>query len=265
MGGAIFKTLDFIGVRVLGLVIAAKVFQNRPDDGEGLLMQAFERVINNENIEKVFQTWQLWRYLEKQQGTLISSFLSPERVSTRVAVDTVRAFIGGVYLDGGWDAAQLVARKLLFFDAPEDYMQPTPNELFKKALNSGQSKTSKLFKPQAKISFENPDKWPSLTSEKTTKEVSTPSKEETEVFNEQPVSVNQNPSDIPSSAQLSYRQALEKKCVEERMHKKTPKKQEEWPALGGQKQAQLGASIWPALSKNLTNNKASRFAEKTKP
>ena len=108
VGGTLFQGYDFIGIHVLALVVADKVFTDDPYGKEGVLNDIFKSIIENDNLEKTFQSWQLWRYLAKQHGGLISATLSPERIPKRMAASTVRALIGAVYLDVGWESARSV-------------------------------------------------------------------------------------------------------------------------------------------------------------
>jgi TPR repeat protein/dsRNA-specific ribonuclease len=116
--------LGFIGPHVLALTIADRMFTGHPQAKEGYLMQGFEKTINNNNMKQVFQNWQLWRYLGKQHVSLTTTHSAPQAVSKRMAVDTVRALIGAVYLDGGWDEAQFITYKLLFFRPPDYFVKP---------------------------------------------------------------------------------------------------------------------------------------------
>jgi len=157
VGGSAFKKLDFIGVRVLALAIAEKVYNDFPDAEEGLLMTENEQLINNDNLASVFQKWQLWRYLTKQYNGFIGELIAPERVPNRMACGTVRTFMGAIYLDGGWEAALSAAHKLLFTDPPEDFFEPIfrLGDLF----NHSPPRTSE---PPV---TENKDAWPILKKE----------------------------------------------------------------------------------------------------
>lgn len=119
VGGRLYKILDFIGVRVLSLYVASRVFQEYKTGDEELFVQVFENKINNDNIESVFQTWEFWRFLDNQNART-----SVSDTPTRMAVDTVRAFIGSVYIDGGYDAVQNIIAQLLYARPSADYGTP---------------------------------------------------------------------------------------------------------------------------------------------
>jgi dsRNA-specific ribonuclease len=106
--GALFKKLDFLGVRVLALDIADHVFSEYGGNGEGCLMACFETLINNDQLEEIFQKWQFKKYLKIQSGI---------GISTRVAASTVRTLIAAVYLDGGLGSASTVI-STLFSSSP---------------------------------------------------------------------------------------------------------------------------------------------------
>ncbi|MBM3633663.1 MAG: hypothetical protein FJX03_08210 [Alphaproteobacteria bacterium] len=157
VGGSAFKKLDFIGVRVLALAIAEKVYNDFPDAEEGLLMAQNEQLINNDNLEGVFQKWQLWRYLTKQYHGFIGELIAPERVPNRMACGTVRTFMGAIYLDGGWEVASSAAHKLLFTDPPPDFFEPV--------FRLGDMFNHTSPRPSKPLVTENKDAWPSLKKE----------------------------------------------------------------------------------------------------
>lgn len=118
IGGASFKKLDFLGVRILALIIADHVFTDYQSSGEGILTQTFERLVNNSNLEGIFQNWQLGNYLKKQDGG--------SGISNRMAANTVRTLISAIYLDGGWKSAYSVTKKLLFSNPRAHFLEIDP-------------------------------------------------------------------------------------------------------------------------------------------
>lgn len=108
-----------MGVRVLSLYVASRIFQEYKTGDEELFVQVFENKINNDNIESVFQIWEFWRFLDNQYARI-----SDSDIPTRMAVDTVRAFIGSVYIDGGYDAVQSIIAQLLYARPSADYGTP---------------------------------------------------------------------------------------------------------------------------------------------
>lgn len=229
-GGIVFKRLDFIGVRVLALVIAEKVFNDYPCDEEGLLTQTFAKTINNEILEEVFQKWQLWRYLKKQHNGTLSSLLAPERVPNRMAANTVRTLIGAVYLDGGFEAAQSITNKLFLTTPPEEFVKNFPPSLKEVFENMRNTKTFQSDNSQASNASSFPlrsESWPSLDK----KEIITSTEELSDSNKKLASSINQNSPPYHSQSKLTYLQASTQKPIDSKIHKITPSKQEMWPAL----------------------------------
>lgn len=250
-GGNFFKKLDFMGVRVLALAIAEKVFKDNPEGEEGFLTQDFEKSVNNDNLERVFQSWQLWRPLQKQYGGIITSVLAPQRVPQRMAVDTVRALIGAIYLDGGWKEAQCATYKLLFSEPGENYMQtktlllsPTHSSscgLLLKKENKKVTSESKVSVNQPPSFALQPEEWPSLSSEN---EIlpSKQSKDSQEIIR-MPKQKSQTTCYLPN--QPTYRDTLMKETSAQKEEKGLSPKQEIWPALNNQRTSIPPIPVWP--------------------
>jgi dsRNA-specific ribonuclease len=128
-GGEAYKKLGFLGVRVLGLVIADHVFNKEHEDVTGTLAQNFDRMISNKNLEQLFQKWFLARYLDRQCETIKTVRKKGGKgtgISTGMAADTIRTLVSAVYLDGGWKPACLVVHKLFFSDPPSQFLEADP-------------------------------------------------------------------------------------------------------------------------------------------
>lgn len=128
-GGEVYKKLGFLGVRVLGLVIADYVFNKEQEDGAGTLSQNFDRMIGNKSLEQIFQKWHLEKYLERQHETIKTVRKKGGKgtgISTGMAADTIRTLVSAVYLDGGWQSSYSVVHKLFFSDPPPYLLEANP-------------------------------------------------------------------------------------------------------------------------------------------
>lgn len=168
MGGELYKKLGFLGVRVLGLVLADYVFNKEQEDGAGTLSQNFDRVIGNKSLEQIFQKWRLGKYLDRQFGGT--------GISTGMAADTIRTLVSAVYLDGGWKPAYTVVHKLFFSDPPPQFLEADlyafadSYDEIKEEDFGGFSSEERLELPGAfdleeKIDPNNPkEQWPTCTN-----------------------------------------------------------------------------------------------------
>ena len=102
------ERLEFLGDAVLNFVIAARLYQERPQDNEGSLSRLRSRVVRGETLAKVARALKLGDYLRMGEGELKSGgFLRDS-----VLADALEAVLGAVYLDGGFPAAERVIHAL---------------------------------------------------------------------------------------------------------------------------------------------------------
>jgi len=102
-----YERLEFLGDRVLGLVIAELLWTRFPDAAEGELTRRLTSLVRREALIEVAREIELGRYLilsdgEAQAGT---------RESASVLADCCEAVIATLYLDGGLDAARAFIRR----------------------------------------------------------------------------------------------------------------------------------------------------------
>jgi ribonuclease-3 len=90
------ERLEFLGDRVLGLVIAEKLAQQFPDEPEGALTIKLHALVRRETCAKVGEAIDLAPHL-------ITSGVKP---NAQILADACEAVIAALYLDGGLDAAR---------------------------------------------------------------------------------------------------------------------------------------------------------------
>jgi ribonuclease III len=100
VGGG-YERLEFLGDRVLGLVIAELLWRRFPDEPEGRLTQRHTHLVRRETLARVAEGIGLGPHL---------IFSPAERASGAAAnpailADACEAVIAAIYLDGGYDAA----------------------------------------------------------------------------------------------------------------------------------------------------------------
>ncbi|MEM1411567.1 MAG: ribonuclease III [Pseudomonadota bacterium] len=98
------ERLEFLGDAILNFVIAARLYDRRPDDNEGSLSRLRSRVVRGETLARVARRLALSDHLRMGESELKSGgFLRDS-----VLADTLEAVLGAVYLDGGFVAAENV-------------------------------------------------------------------------------------------------------------------------------------------------------------
>lgn len=101
-GGAHNQRLEFLGDRVLGLVIAEALVAQDPDATEGQLAPRLNALVRKETCAEVATSLDLGAALRMGR----SEMLSGGRRKTALLGDAMEAVIAAVYLDAGLEAAR---------------------------------------------------------------------------------------------------------------------------------------------------------------
>ena len=101
---ASYQRLEFLGDRVLGLVVADMLFRAFPDDMEGALAQRLSELVRKETCAQVAQEWGIGAHLRLGTGEGHSG----GRKRMTILGDACEALIGAVFLDAGFEAARSV-------------------------------------------------------------------------------------------------------------------------------------------------------------
>jgi len=95
------ERLEFLGDRVLGLVVAEALFQRYPQEEEGELARRYAGLTSREGLVRVAAAIDLDRFIQAQHGDVETA----KRSQPSVAADTMEAVLGALYLDGGLEPA----------------------------------------------------------------------------------------------------------------------------------------------------------------
>ena len=90
------EKLEFLGDRVLGLVISKKLLDKYPNEKEGIIDKKFANLVNKKTCVKIAKKMNLKRFLY-----LGASHKSFERSADKIVSDSLEAIVGAIYLDGG--------------------------------------------------------------------------------------------------------------------------------------------------------------------
>ncbi|AJE45323.1 ribonuclease III [Celeribacter indicus] len=102
------QRLEFLGDRVLGLVMAEALFEADRSASEGQLAPRFNALVRKETCAEVARELDLGAVLKLGR----SEMMSGGRRKEALLADAMEAVIAAVYRDGGFDAAKALVRGL---------------------------------------------------------------------------------------------------------------------------------------------------------
>ena len=108
VGGANYERLEFLGDRVLGMVVARALYERYPTEPEGNLSKRYNALVDRETCAengREIGVPELVRLGKQARSDGASQ-------SGNVVGDVVEALIGALFLDGGFDAAERFILKL---------------------------------------------------------------------------------------------------------------------------------------------------------
>jgi len=106
-GSRNYQRLEFVGDRILGLVIAEWLFDQYPDVEEGGLASRHTNMVRKETLAEVAEKMTLPGYIHMAK----SAEDNGGRRKVTILADVCEAVIGAVNQDGGYDAARKMVRK----------------------------------------------------------------------------------------------------------------------------------------------------------
>ena len=95
------EKIEFLGDRVLGLIIAKKLLEIYPDEKEGILDKKFASLVNKKTCLQVAKNINLEKYI-----LTFNPKNKKIKVEDKVIADCCEALIGAIYLDKGFLAAE---------------------------------------------------------------------------------------------------------------------------------------------------------------
>ena len=97
-----YERLEFLGDRVLGLIVAEMLYRTFPQEDEGALARRFAELVRRESIARISGAIGLGRHLR----LAASEAGSGGRDNPALLADAGEAVIAALYLDGGLEAAR---------------------------------------------------------------------------------------------------------------------------------------------------------------
>ena len=97
------EKIEFLGDRVLGLVIAKKLLEIYPSEKEGILDKKFASLVNKRTCLEIARKIDLQKYI-----LTIEIKSRKNTLEDKVVADSCEALIGAIYLDKGFNIAEKV-------------------------------------------------------------------------------------------------------------------------------------------------------------
>ena len=95
------EKLEFLGDRVLGLVISEKLLEKYPDEKEGIIDKKYANLVNKKTCLLIAKKINLKKFI-----LLGSSHKKLERSADKISSDCLEAIVGAIYLDGGLNSVE---------------------------------------------------------------------------------------------------------------------------------------------------------------
>jgi len=95
------EKLEFLGDRVLGLVISKKLLEIFPNDKEGFLDKKLASLVNKKKCLDVGKSLNLEKFI-----LVGNSKKKPIKIENKIISDCCEALIGAIYLDQGFDVIE---------------------------------------------------------------------------------------------------------------------------------------------------------------
>ncbi|MCK5296234.1 MAG: ribonuclease III [Alphaproteobacteria bacterium] len=102
-----YERLEFLGDRVLGLVIADMLLKNFPSEAEGLLARRYTALVRKEALAKIANVVGLGNYIILSKGEEENG----GRSNIGILCDVCESVIGALYIDGGFEVASAFIKK----------------------------------------------------------------------------------------------------------------------------------------------------------
>ncbi len=95
------EKLEFLGDRVLGLVISKKLLEKFPDENEGIIDKKFANLVNKKTCTNIASKLSLKKFIY-----LGASHINLDRSADKIISDSLEAIVGAIYIDGGLKSSE---------------------------------------------------------------------------------------------------------------------------------------------------------------
>ena len=96
-----YEKLEFLGDRILGLVISKKLIELYPNEKEGVLDKKLASLVNKNRCLEVAKIIELEKYILIGNKNKIEN-----KIENKIIADSIEALIGAIYYDKGHEASE---------------------------------------------------------------------------------------------------------------------------------------------------------------
>ena len=114
-----YERLEFLGDRVLGLVVCDFLMRTYPFEDEGALSRRLSGLVDRSTLSSVASSIELEHYIIHGIGTSLND---------SIKADVMEAIFGAIYRDGGLEQARLIIENLICTLADEVKSPPTDSK-----------------------------------------------------------------------------------------------------------------------------------------
>ena len=97
------EKIEFLGDRVLGLVIAKKLLEIYPDEKEGILDKKFASLVNKKTCLEIAKKLELQKFI-----LTFNLSYKTKVIEDKVLADSCEALLGAIYLDKGFNIVEKI-------------------------------------------------------------------------------------------------------------------------------------------------------------
>jgi len=150
-----YEKLEFLGDRVLGLVISKKLLEIYPNDNEGTLDKKLASLVNKNRCQDIGKNLNLDKYI------VLGYKKNNSKVESKIISDCVEALIGAIYYEKGFNVTEkfilkawenlINESKVTFVDAKTKLQEYSLKKFKTLPIYKLISNTGPKHKPQFKI------------------------------------------------------------------------------------------------------------------
>ena len=101
-----YEKLEFLGDRVLGLILSKKLIDLYPDESEGVLDKKLASLINKEIC------YEIGKKIELDKFVIVDGSKHKNQIERKIISDTCESIIGAIFIEKGYNYAQKFIFKL---------------------------------------------------------------------------------------------------------------------------------------------------------
>ena len=95
-----YEKLEFLGDRILGLVISKKLIELYPNEKEGVLDKKLASLVNKNRCLEIAKIIDLEKYI------LVGNKNKKNKIETKILADSIEALIGAIFYDKGLEGSE---------------------------------------------------------------------------------------------------------------------------------------------------------------